>query len=211
MTETEQTLLSIREQFYRVGFCVIRGAVPTDRLSAFMDGYLSALRQQTAWAIDDAWTGEVVERFRSSPADESRIYTDIRKTPLLTDLALHPSITTHVRAVTGTMVALLGKIVFRIDLPFETSELAYWHQDFFYVRGDPQTITAWIPLQDTPFERGCLGVMPGSHLDGSLPHDLIIGKRHVPRSALSREIRLVEMAAGDLLLFHSHLVHSSVT
>jgi ectoine hydroxylase-related dioxygenase (phytanoyl-CoA dioxygenase family) len=51
--------------------------------------------------------------------------------------------------------------------------------------------------------------MPASHLEGPLIHDLEIGKRHVPRAALGREIRLVEMSVGDLLIFHSHLVHSS--
>lgn len=200
---------SVREQFARRGFCVLRQVVPPDAIRALMEEYLSMLRQQTGWRITDPWTGDIIQRFREAPDAESRIYNSIRTAPALRALAIHPSITTGAEAAMCGSIALLGKIVFRIDLPFDTAELAYWHQDRFYVKGDERIITAWLPLQDTPFERGCLGVMPGSHLDGLLPHDLVIGKRHVPRAALGREIRLVEMAAGDLLLFHSHLVHSS--
>lgn len=203
------TVSAARATFVDQGFCVIPGVVPIDGIRALMDGYLSLLRLQTGWDLDDPWKGDIIERFRSAPEEEGRIYDDIRTTPLLRELAMHPSITSKVEEAVAGPVALLSKIVFRIDLPHTTAELAYWHQDQFYVKGDDRTITAWIPLQDTPFERGCLGVMPGSHEGGLLPHDLVIGKRHVPRAALGREIRLAEMEAGDLLLFHSCLVHSS--
>lgn len=206
---SQGTASATSARFTEQGFSVVPGAVPADGVHALMDEYLSMLRRQTGWAIDDPWRGEIIERFRAEPGEESRIYDDIRTTPLLRELAFSPSIASSVEDVLGGPVALLGKIVFRIDLPRSTGELAYWHQDHFYVKGDERTVTAWIPLQDTPFERGCLGVMPGSHLDGLLDHDLMIGKRHVPRAALGREIRLAEMKAGDLLLFHSCLVHSS--
>jgi len=200
---------SVRDRYAREGFCVLRRVVPHDVIEALMAEYLDMLNLQTGWDIGDAWSGDIVDRFRAAPAEESRIYNEIRQARALRALSAHPSIASAAEVVIGDPVALLSKIVFRLDLPFETSELAYWHQDHFYVKGDERTVTAWIPLQDTPFERGCLGVMPASQLEGLLPHDLVIGKRHVPRLALDREIRLVEMAAGDLLLFHSHLVHSS--
>jgi hypothetical protein len=206
---SQGTASAARARFADQGFSVVPGAVPGDALRALTDGYLAMLRRQTGWDLNDPWRGEIIERFRAEPGEESRIYDDIRTTPLLRDLALSPSIASTVEDVLGGPVELLGKIVFRIDLPHSIGELAYWHQDNFYVKGDVRTVTAWIPLQDTPFERGCLGVMPGSHLDGLLDHDLVIGKRHVPRAALGREIRLAEMEAGDLLLFHSCLVHSS--
>jgi len=202
-------MTATRARFVDQGFCVLPGVVPLDEVRTLMDGYLSLLRRQTGWELDDPWKGEIIRRFRAAPAEETRVYDDIRTTPLLRELALRPSITSKAEEAMGGPVALLSKIVFRIDLPHTTAELAYWHQDHFYVKGDFRTITAWVPLQDTPFELGCLGVMPGSHRDGLLPHDLVIGKRHLPRAALGREIRLAAMEAGDLLLFHSCLVHSS--
>ena len=104
----------------------------------------------------------------------------------------------------------MSKIPFRIDLPGVTRELAIWHQDYRYVQGNTEIITAWIPLQDTPYIRGCLMVMPGSHAMGILAHDVdVLDKRHFPSEIFQREVRYVEMQRGDILLFHSLLLHSS--
>ncbi|MBK6632542.1 MAG: phytanoyl-CoA dioxygenase family protein [Betaproteobacteria bacterium] len=110
----------------------------------------------------------------------------------------------------GGRAGLMGKIPFRIDLPGVTRELAVWHQDYRYVRGNTDIITAWVPLQDTPYVRGCLMVMPGSQELGIIEHDHeVLGKRHSPSGVFGREVRYVEMRRGDLLLFHSLLLHSS--
>ncbi len=93
-------------------------------------------------------------------------------------------------------------------MPFWTDELAYWHQDYFYVKGNTGVVTAWIPLQDTTYVNGCLSIMPGSHKLGVLPHDLMIGKKRVPSAIFDNEIRLVEMHKGDVLLFNSLLLHA---
>lgn len=53
-------------------------------------------------------------------------------------------------------------------------------------------------------------VMPKSHKLGILEHDQeVLGKRHFPSGVFDREVRYVEMKRGDLLLFHSLLLHSS--
>jgi ectoine hydroxylase-related dioxygenase (phytanoyl-CoA dioxygenase family) len=63
-------------------------------------------------------------------------------------------------------------------------------------------------MQETRFLQGALTVMPGSHLLGAVPHDLKLGKRDVPSAVFDREIRMVELERGDLLLFDSLLLHS---
>lgn len=199
----------LQEELASQGYTVVPGAVAAASLEALLKGFREFVAGETGQHFGDLFTGPIIDHFHSHPDDESRVYDGFRRTRHLSELSLQPGVIAAVGAAMGGDVALLGKIVFRIDLPLETAQLAYWHQDHFYVKGDTRTLTAWIPLQDTPFEKGALGMMPGSHADGLLPHDLQIGKRHVPRSALGREIRIVEMAAGDLLLFHSLLVHSS--
>jgi ectoine hydroxylase-related dioxygenase (phytanoyl-CoA dioxygenase family) len=78
------------------------------------------------------------------------------------------------------------------------------------VRGSVDTVTAWVPMQDTNYLQGCLAVMPRSHTLGLLEHDMkVLGKRHYPSHVFDREVRYVEMNKGDVLLFHSCLLHSS--
>jgi ectoine hydroxylase-related dioxygenase (phytanoyl-CoA dioxygenase family) len=115
-----------------------------------------------------------------------------------------------VRDLLGAPIGLLQKIVLRIDLPLVTRELAVWHQDHFYVKGNRRIVTAWIPLQDTSYREGCLMVMPGSHELGYLPHtNEALGKRHYPTGIFERPVRYVEMRRGDALMFHALMLHSS--
>ena len=65
------------------------------------------------------------------------------------------------------------EFVVMFDLPGVTRELAVWHQDYRYVRGNTDIVTAWVPLQDTPYVRGISRwvdptVMASSALPGSL-------------------------------------------
>jgi len=138
------------------------------------------------------------------------LYDGIRLFPWLKEFSLSPAITQGVTALLGDRVGLMEKIVFRIDLPGVTRELAVWHQDFFYVKGNEQIVTAWIPLQDTAYENGCLMVMPGSSRLGPLDHDRkILGKRHFPSNIFERDVRYVPMKRGDLLFFNALMLHSS--
>ncbi len=46
-----------------------------------------------------------------------------------------------------------------------------WHQDrpYWPFEGDPVTLSAWIALQDTNVEMGCMSFIPGSHKFNKLP------------------------------------------
>ncbi len=204
-----QTSNGNRRAYDEQGFLLLRDALPRSAVDELLGRWLELVADGTDRSFDDPYAGEIVEYFRENPDRLSWAYDAIREHPWLTELATLPQITDPVKEILGPGVNLMKKIVFRVDVPGETKELAHWHQDHFYVRGDEHAVTAWVPLQDTPFELGPLGVMPGSHREGLFEHDLEIGKRHVPRSALDREIRLVQTQTGDILLFHSLLVHSS--
>lgn len=91
-----------------------------------------------------------------------------------------------------------------------------WHQDSFYFPfdRDPQ-VGVWVALTRATLENGCLWVLPGSHRSGRI-------FRHVPdrRPAANRGyLEIVSedtsarvpalMEPGDVLLFHSYLMHMS--
>lgn len=90
-----------------------------------------------------------------------------------------------------------------------------WHQDSYYFRFDRQPqVGVWLALSRATLDNGCLWVLPGSH-KGAI-------RAHVPdpRPAANRAyLEIVGeddsarvpalMAPGDVLFFHSYLMHMS--
>lgn len=109
-----------------------------------------------------------------------------------------------------------------------------WHQDAYYITTYPDTlIGAWMALEPADEENGCLWVVPGSHCEPIYPPAHPYGSVHAAGSmeglapaanassldddanALSAVVRgyppmvPVPMQPGDVLFFHSHLLHRS--
>jgi phytanoyl-CoA hydroxylase len=91
-----------------------------------------------------------------------------------------------------------------------------WHQDSHYFNFDrgPQ-IGLWLAISEATLENGCLSVLPGSHKRAVLPH--VPDKREGANQGYleiegvdERDAIPVLMQPGDLLVFHSHLLHRSV-
>ena len=90
-----------------------------------------------------------------------------------------------------------------------------WHQDAFYFPFDrgPQ-VGVWLAVTEATLANGCLHVVPGSHLEPV--HEHLLDRRpnanqgyvEILDHDMSGE-RPVTMAPGDLLIFHSHLMHRS--
>ena len=78
------------------------------------------------------------------------------------------------------------------------------HQDFLYIQGSTETVTAWMPLGDVPAALGGLMVQPGSHKAG-----FYLPFKHpgVGGNAVAYDADLpwagTDYKAGDVLLFHS--------
>lgn len=88
------------------------------------------------------------------------------------------------------------------------------HQDQRYLQVAPGTcVAAWLALERTDPENGCLQVVPGSHRTGVLcpvPSDTTrsFTSETVPLPPGS-EVVDVEMEPGDVLFFHGNLIHGS--
>ncbi|MCM8729357.1 phytanoyl-CoA dioxygenase family protein [Hephaestia sp. GCM10023244] len=91
-----------------------------------------------------------------------------------------------------------------------------WHQDSYYFRYDRQPqATVWVALSAATLDNGCLWVVPGSHR----AHEVF---DHVPDQRpeslqgyleiVSQDTSMEEpvlMEPGDVLFFHSYLMHRS--
>jgi hypothetical protein len=198
------------ESYRKDGYLVRRKVVRPADIETLLGHVLGLVHEFTGKRFDDAAGPEIADFLRAHPEVCGRVYDAVRRPPWLADFSAAEGVVNAVRSIMEGPISLLRKIPLRIDVPMEIKELAVWHQDVWYVRGSADTVTAWIPLQDTTYLNGCLLVMPGSHLLGNLDHDVtVLGKRHFPSGVFDREVRYVEMHAGDLLLFHSRLLHSS--
>ena len=90
-----------------------------------------------------------------------------------------------------------------------------WHQDSSYFPFDrePQ-VGAWLATSKATLENGCLVILPGSHkehLHEHLPDDREgsnYGYTEIKDHDFSKEVPMT-LNTGDLLLFHSFLMHKS--
>jgi phytanoyl-CoA hydroxylase len=91
-----------------------------------------------------------------------------------------------------------------------------WHQDAYYFDFDtsPQ-IGLWLAISEATLENGCLSVLPGSHTFPVQEHGpdkregSNYGYREVNVPDNDKAVPVL-MQPGDLLVFHSHLLHKSV-
>lgn len=212
MTTDVQMLLTDehRQSYRRNGYVTLRNVLPISDIDRLEQRFLGLVYEYCGQRFTSAHSEEFAQFLIANRELERKLYDGIRGFPWLTEFGCIPPLASIINALHGESSGLMSKIPFRLDLPGVTRELAVWHQDYFYVKGNTDIITAWIPLQDTPYERGCLLVMPQSHELGPLNHDAqVLGKRHYPTAVFEREVRYVPMAKGDLLLFNSLLLHSS--
>ena len=91
-----------------------------------------------------------------------------------------------------------------------------WHQDSYYFRFDQQPqVGLWLAITEATLENGCLSVLPGSHKLPVQTHeaDDRPGANQgytVVRGVDDSKAVPVLMEPGDLLVFHSYLLHRSV-
>lgn len=90
-----------------------------------------------------------------------------------------------------------------------------WHQDSYYFPFDHQPqVGVWLAISEATLENGCLSVLPGSHTGEIHPHgpDLRKGANQGYREVVGPNFAAATpmlMAPGDLLVFHSYLLHRS--
>ncbi len=93
-----------------------------------------------------------------------------------------------------------------------------WHQDYGYWYSNgvltPNLVSAFIAVDPSTRENGCLQVIRGSHVCGRVNHQLTgeqagADPERVAEILKRMELVHVEMQPGDVLFFHSNLLHRS--
>ncbi len=94
-----------------------------------------------------------------------------------------------------------------------------WHQDYgyWYKNGflyPDQMLSVMLALTEATVENGCLQVIPGSHKMGRIEHTFSgeqngADMRFVNESLKNSDLIYVTLNPGDVLFFHSNLLHRS--
>jgi len=199
----------ISDDYEQNGYVLLQNVIPHEKIDELLQKHLKIITEITGLDVADAHSQKLVDFYNQNRKLEADVYNKTLVQPWLMDFSLQKEIIQPIKEIMGKEIAIFKKIPFRMDVPLWTEELALYHQDNFYVKGENSGLTAWIPMQDTSYENGCLSIMPRSHKLGPVNHDLKIGKKSVPSNIFKNEINMVEMKKGDLLLFSALLLHSS--
>lgn len=92
----------------------------------------------------------------------------------------------------------------RCDMPIQGQSIFQQHQDYPYNIGSANSVTIWIPLQDTTEQEGALLVAPGTHTQGIFPNS-----RGIITAEHDFEFESCPVKMGEVLIFDQKLVHQS--
>ena len=124
----------------------------------------------------------------------------------------------HHPALVGLFERLLGgpvlphpRVLMRNIFPDRAAFTTKAHQDFPNVQGTKEVHTAWMPLIDCPMAVGPLQIAAGSHNEGVFDFDIAAGAGGLEiTDPLDGRWVSGDIAAGDVLIFHSMTVHKGV-
>jgi ectoine hydroxylase-related dioxygenase (phytanoyl-CoA dioxygenase family) len=215
--------LERREAWNKQGFFVVRGLIAPEEAKAVEDEVIAQIRanppeQHPGETLYQAGPNYAIfpekEPSPSAVNAEDRIAKvfNCHAEGLSRAIAERPGIVDKVAEILGPdLDCFQSQFIFKnpgvIGQP--------WHQDSYYFRFDQQPqVGVWVALSRATLENGCLWVLPGSH-KGPI-HDHVPDRRPAANRAYveivseddsAREPALME--PGDVLFFHSYLMHMS--
>jgi 1-deoxypentalenic acid 11beta-hydroxylase len=122
--------------------------------------------------------------------------------------------------VFGEPVFLFKGTNIRYALPHNAAYLTPAHQDHFFIRANSEFRTLWVPLMDIDADVGGLALAVGSHRQGLREHREQRGvlsyqmkgrtQRGIALDAISETWGTIDYHPGDLLVFHSLMLHRAL-
>ena len=205
-----------RQSWEHDGFAIVPGFVDDSPLRAMIERVTEmAARAHAAESLGDSYViwEKALKKSAPSPVEKlSKIFRVHRNEAVFRSFCEDDRLLDLVAALLGEdLDCFLSQFIFKHPGALGQP----WHQDAFYFPFDrgPQ-VGAWLAVSRATLRNGPLWVLPGSHKEPVHPTE--------PDSREHANYAYVEitdhdmsdavpvlMAPGDLLLFHSHLMHKS--
>lgn len=205
-----------RESWEHDGFIVLGSFAQHETLEAMRERIVQLARAQArGHSIRPAYVVEE-KALRSSAATPeerlSKLFRIHRQEPVFSSFCRRPELLDRIEELLRPdLDCFLSQFIFKNPGALGQP----WHQDAYYFPFDrrPQ-VGVWLAVSEARLENGPLWVLPGSHREPV--HDVVPDRRP---DALFAYVEIVDhdmssavpvlMQPGDLLLFHSHLMHRS--
>lgn len=200
----------------RDGYFILRGFVPSAVCEEQRERAVELARHEAAGErISPAYVLREprLESPDRAPEDQvSKIFRLHRQEEVFRTFSRDPRLLETVARILGPDVdCFLSQFIFK----HRGSLGQPWHQDSWYFPFDrhPQ-VGAWLAITEATMENGPLWVLPGSHAEPV--HDVVPDRREganlgyveIVDHDMSDAVPVL-MQPGDLLVFHSHLMHKS--
>lgn len=145
-----------------------------------------------------------------------RLLSAVARFPVLAEFAVSAVVRAELQEILGDADISLSQAHHNCVMTKfpDHSSATLWHQDIRYWSFDrPELVSMWVALGEENVLNGCLRVIPGSHVlefdRGRFDHALFLRPELAENKRLLRTSRLIELAPGDVLFFHSRLFHAA--
>jgi phytanoyl-CoA hydroxylase len=205
-----------RERFDRDGFLLLEGFTPPETCERMLDDVIYLCREAGSPGISEG--ALVMGENNLGSGDERNAEDSITKVfklhrrPVFQQYINDPKLKGLVASLIGPKLdCFLSQFIFKNPGAWGQP----WHQDEFYFPFDrhPQ-VGLWLAVTEATEQNGCLHVVPGSHREPVQEHvpdrrpGANVGYVEIVDHDMSASIA-VTMQPGDLLVFHSRLMHRS--
>lgn len=199
----------IAQEFNENGFVVLEDVFSPSEITTVSDEVNRVIEGRAAYLPE----AEVVYEPDSTPRRVRNAFRLHHYEGRFLNTAKHPNLIGPMEAILGKSLRLYGSQVFAKPARVGTAVPA--HQDMPYWPFEPyELVSAWIALDDSTIENGCVRYVAGSHKLGMLPHapsgvvGNSLGLVEDSRVAALEE-RPVEVRRGSCILHHALTVHRS--
>ncbi len=204
----------LRERYAADGCLLLRGLLPSAPLLAARTAILQ-LARAAGWLDPDSSDDEAKAASGPPPdhmTEYMPVYRRIVRLPEFERTAEIPALVAVTALLFQAPVHIHRRRIGRIIFPRAERDTTQPHQDFYYIRGTPETVTAWIPTGDVPRSLGGLAVVPGSHRQGFIDHIPTTGAggAGIPPARVAGTWSGVDYRLGDVLLMHSLCIHGGL-
>jgi ectoine hydroxylase-related dioxygenase (phytanoyl-CoA dioxygenase family) len=199
------------ESYDRDGFVIVEKLLSSDEVTALQDRlreYTHGDRSTKSLQIQVEPRVTRGEMNVNHPGDGIRkIDGLVESDDLYRYLGTHPNILGVIKQILGSDLKMFRNAL--LLKPPEVGSQKGMHQDSPYWPIEPMSLcSCWFAVDTATKENGCMGVLPGGHRSGSLPHERVTDDFIVEEDQYSfDDMILAPVPAGGGLFFHSLLPH----
>ncbi len=218
LTSAGLVLSELQAEFATQGYLVLRNFAAPAQIAALRQqalAELEAARPPLEYEADLGYPGAPVSRQAPGGVTPRRLLGAYARHRLFQAQARLPALLPVLQQLLGPTLALTQShhnCIMTKHPGF--SSATHWHQDNRYWRFTrPDLVTAWWPLGEETPTNGGMQLIPGSHCL-HLPQDnydaqLFLRPEHPDNQSLLARALGLQLQPGDLLLFHSRLLHAA--